>query len=266
MLDDTYKLCLESAKHISNWDKVSKSELVNKYIEYEETDRELASDYMAAIICRYWPKIQRFHRTMYFSSSYEDVYDILINSILRAIKARRWLDKDSSIYNDPNGPDKVINRTMICERLNLLAYKNRSKRVADLNPLSTEELEDGSGDYYAYNNENASFSIDNELEITSNLKFLYNKKLYLAMFVYYSIAFNLGTFKDKMFSSKFCAIALLNLTDEDFIEIASLINKDVDEIKKDYSIAVLSKNRTDLKLNIEYAILKLKELYIKETI
>ena len=266
MLEDTYKLYLESAKTIADWNKVSKSELVNKYIEYETSNPELANDYMAAIICRYWPKIQRFYRTAYFSSSYEDIYDLLINSIMRAIKARRWLQKDSSIYNDPNGPDKAINRTMICERLNFLIYKNRSKRVSNLNPLSINELEDESGDYYAYNNEAASLNIDKELEITSNLSFLYEKKLYLALFVYYSIVFNLGSFKDNLFSTKLCASVLCNLTDEDLLDIANLLNKDLETIKKCYSLSVLSKKRTDLKLNIEYAILKLKELYIKETI
>lgn len=269
MLDDSYKLFLENANLLPNWDKMNKNELVNKYIEYENTNKSLASQYMSAIICKYWPKIQRFYKKTAFSATYEDIYDLLINSILRAIEARRWLQEDSSIYNDPAGPDKAINRTMICERLNFLAFKNRSKRVVNLNPASIDEIETEVGDSYIYKNLAEEYNIDNvddELETINNLQFLYKKKLYLAMFVYYSIVFNLGSFKDGKFSTKFCAIALSRIDDFDLEDLAYLINEDKDIVKKYYNLAVTSKNRAELKLNIEYSMLKLKELYMKDRI
>ena len=138
MIQDSYNLFLEQAENINDWRSMTKSELVNKYVEHEDDQDDFYKNaYMSAIICRYWPKIQRFYKATPVISTYEEIYDILINSILRAIKARRWLDKDSTIYEDPNGPDKAINRTMMCERLNFLIYKNnvqnkngRSKRIS----------------------------------------------------------------------------------------------------------------------------------------
>jgi hypothetical protein len=50
------------------------------------------------------------------------------DAIQYALSHRRWEDPDSSIYNDPNGPDKVINRIMKCTKVNLFQYVNRKKR------------------------------------------------------------------------------------------------------------------------------------------
>ena len=269
MIDDSHKMFLESANLLPNWKDMNKNDLINKYIEYENSDPALANIYMSAIICKYWPKIQRFYKMTSNLATYEDIYDLLINSILRAIEARRWLQKDSSIYNDPNGPDKAVNRTMICERLNFLAYRGRLKRIINLNPVSIDEIEDEVGDSYIYKNSNTMSeyaSISNDLETISNLQFLYKKKLYLALFVYYSIIFNLGSFKDGKFSPKFCAMAISKLDDNDLEDIAYLLNTDKEELKKYYNLAITSKNRSDLKLNIEYAMLKLKELYMKDNI
>lgn len=269
MLEESYKLFLSSANLLPGWQDMNKNDLVNKYIEYEDKDSYTASIYMSAIICKYWPKIQRFYKTTAYAAEYEDIYDLLINSILRAIKARRWLQKDSTIYNDPTGPDKAINRTMICERLNFLAFKNRAKRVANLNPAYMDEIEEEVGDSYIYKNYSSQFStdsIENEYETVTNFQFLYNKKLYLALFVYYSIIYNLGSFKDGKFSTKFCAKAILSIDDSDLEDLAYLLDVNKDEIKRCYDLAVSSKNRQELKLNIEYSMLKLKELYVKDRI
>lgn len=269
MLQDAYKIFASEANAIQNWNSIDKNELVNKFIEYEVSNPPMANAYMGAIICKYWPKIQRFYKTMSFSASYEDVYDLLINSILRAIKARRWLQEDSSIYMDPNGPDKAINRTMLSERLNFLLFKNRGKRVADLNPASINELEESSGDSYLYLNaeDEAVYSdMGDEVQIACNLSFLFNKKLYLSMFIYYCLSFNLDLFRDNLFNTKACAKVLLSLSSLEFDDIAGLVGSDKDTIEKCYNLSVSSKSRENLKIGIEFSILKLKELYINERI
>ena len=59
-----------------------------------------------------------------------------------AIKHRQWENPESSIYNDHNGPDKVINRCMKSSRLIYYQFNNRKKRRKDYQLISIETLRD----------------------------------------------------------------------------------------------------------------------------
>lgn len=97
---------------------------------------------MSAIILKYWNKIYSLQANTYLTASDEDAYNWLVEGILYALEHRRWLDEDSNIYNDPNGPDKAINRKIKCIRLNHLISENRDKRKIGINILSLDSFED----------------------------------------------------------------------------------------------------------------------------
>ena len=122
MLEQYKQIYKKVADRIDNWTTMSKNDLVNKYIENEEVNPDLANSYMGAIICRYWGAVNTYYRKNYRQATPDDCHEWLIHAIMYAIKNRPWLDKykkrlDKSgnlqlnkAYNDPNGPDKVINQ------------------------------------------------------------------------------------------------------------------------------------------------------------
>lgn len=93
-----------------------------------------------ALVCKYWPLINKYYFLCNNVATQEDVYDWLIDSIQYALKHRRWEDPDSNIYQDPTGPDKVINRRMKCARLTFYQYINRKKRKDNFNIVQLEDM------------------------------------------------------------------------------------------------------------------------------
>ena len=108
MLDEIKSTYLEQAALIPNWKSMTKTELCNLYID-NENNSYLRDRYLSAIILKYWPKIYSLYSNTYLTATYDDVYNWVVEGILYALKHRRWLEKDSNIYNDPDGPDKAIN-------------------------------------------------------------------------------------------------------------------------------------------------------------
>ena len=102
----------------------------------------MSNSYLSAIILKYWNKIYSLQANTYLTASDEDAYNWLVEGILYALEHRRWLDEDSNIYKDPNGPDKAINRKIKCIRLNHLISENRDKRKIGINILSLDSFED----------------------------------------------------------------------------------------------------------------------------
>ena len=131
MLDEYKNLYCECANnYIKGWKQIDKNQLCNLYIEHEN-DSKLSQAYLSAIIYKYWKLIPKFYSISYNVVQPEDVYEWLLSSILYALKHRSWLKKDSSIYMDKNGPDKVINRCMKCRRFTYYQAINRKNvRVA----------------------------------------------------------------------------------------------------------------------------------------
>ena len=162
MLSETKKLYEESANLIPNWKNIDKNQLCNLYIQNESIP-ELANSYLSAIILKYWSKIYSLQANTYLTSSVEDAYNWLVEGILYALEHRRWLDEDSNIYQDPNGPDKAINRKIKCIRLNHLISENRDKRKIGINMLSLDSFED------------ADNFIGGELEYSSTAQDIFEK-------------------------------------------------------------------------------------------
>lgn len=101
---------------IKDWEKINKNTLCNLYIE-NENDPKLRDSYISAIILRYWNSIGKcyYKSSGYFTS--DECYNQLITAILHALKNRPWLNPASNVFNDENGPDKVINRCIESTRI-----------------------------------------------------------------------------------------------------------------------------------------------------
>lgn len=139
MLDEYKELFRQRAELIEGWKDLSKNDLCRKYVE-NEGDSDLQDAYFSAIMYRYWHLISKYYYMSKNVASPEDCYEWLEDSVYGCLKATSWNRKDSSIYNDPNGPDKVINRCMKCARLTYYQFINRKKRKDNFGLLSLEEL------------------------------------------------------------------------------------------------------------------------------
>lgn len=147
MLEANRKLFEERAdRAVPGWRKANKNDLINKYIEYEHTDRALADGYMSAILCRYWKAIDKYYATSYRSVSVETCYDWLIRSVLYAIQRRPWVDPNNKLYTDPNGPDKVVNRVIQSTRLGFYQQSNLPKRKVNFGTASLDALVEDLGE------------------------------------------------------------------------------------------------------------------------
>lgn len=146
MLDEYLNLYEQQANAIPDWRKINKNKLCNLYIENEHNVK-LREAYFSAIIARYWPAMTKLYQRCSFGISIEDCYQWLVDGVLYALEHRSWLDENSPLYKDPNGPDKVINRCLKSKRLTHYQLLNKDKRVANLNTISIDASEDDLGDY-----------------------------------------------------------------------------------------------------------------------
>lgn len=148
MLEDNKKLYSQYADVLigESWRKENKNTLVHKYVEFEKSDPKLASAYMSAILCRYWNNIDKYYHQCHNSVSVQDCYDWLVRSVTYAIQRRSWLDPKATIYNDPNGPDKAINRVIQSTRQGFFQSSNTWKRKANFGIASIDKMvEDSEG-------------------------------------------------------------------------------------------------------------------------
>lgn len=142
----SYRLIYEAkAEKIPKWKTINKNDLINLYLKYE-SDPVYAEAYLSAIICRYWGLIDKYYAQSCHSVPVEEVYDWLIRAVLYALKHRKWTDPENKLYNDPAGPDKVINRCMLSSRRIFYQASNYDKRAANYGASSLEKLSEDCGD------------------------------------------------------------------------------------------------------------------------
>ena len=146
MLSEYRELFKQKAAAIPNYQKISKTELCNLYIENEFTDKNLAEAYLSALVLRYWNNIAKYYAQSSSIATVEDCYEWLIEAIRYALEKRQWLDPESPMFNDKNGPDKIINRCIKSVRLTFYQASNRYKRQLNANQVSLEKLSEDYGD------------------------------------------------------------------------------------------------------------------------
>ena len=141
MLDEYKELCRRSADVIPGWTDLSKNDLCREYVAHKGNSF-LQNAYMSAILYRYWNLIQKYYFLSSNCATPEECYGWLVDSVSCCVNLAAWENPESSIYNDPNGPDKVINRCMKCARLTYYQFINRKKRKDDFGLMSIDQLKE----------------------------------------------------------------------------------------------------------------------------
>lgn len=182
MLDEYKKICKDTATlGLPGWEKMSKNELCHLYITWEHDDYK-ANACFSALLYKYWSLIPKYYSLSSNVAEPEDVYNWLVDSISYALKHRRWNDKDSHIYKDIAGPDKVINRRMKCARLTYYQFINRKKRKQDFELLSIEQLQEEHSDNIDLNID--ELEVDEMfLDIKGFIQEIFNRKDYFLAFL-----------------------------------------------------------------------------------
>ena len=257
MLDDLKKLCENTANIVPNWRSLSKNDLCNLYLDYEEKNPMLASAYFSAILYNYWSVIPIYYASTAACASPEDIYDLLVDAIVYALKHKKWKDPKSKLYGDPNGPDKVIHIAMKSLRLNYLTYSNRHKRAADINvnKNSLNSLEEDYGDIIYSNND--FYESPHYSEINDFIVEAFNKKDYFTAFLIDGII-NGDTFKVEKddqgtyttFVSKKLVKHLKHIDDNYCMYFAHNFHLNFDQVKEGYShISELSSTKMYTKID-----------------
>lgn len=144
MLEEYKALYRQAADLIPNWQEMSKNDLCRAYVA-NKNNKTVADSYFAAIVYKYWHLISKYYYMSSNVASWEECYGWLIDSVYGCLSASSWEREDSSIYKDPNGPDKVINRCMKCARLTYYQFINRKKRKDDFGMQSLDVMQEEFG-------------------------------------------------------------------------------------------------------------------------
>lgn len=259
MIDEYREYFRQGAALLPDWESLSKNELCFKYMEYVDKP-DLQNACFSALMYKYWPLINKYYFMCSNVATQEDVYDWLVDSIQYALKHHRWLDPDSNIYNDPTGPDKVINRRMKCARLTFYQYINRKKRKDNFGILSLDELLNISDSPDSPVDTTSARSTLIDIDLQNYIRKLFRKKEYFLAFMVDLITheevfdFVEGTYQ---FNSKKLAKRLRHITPDycDAFKRAYELEEDVYHCYKSYC-KNLSSNLIYNK--IEYNLLKLK--------
>jgi hypothetical protein len=139
LLEETKSTYEELANiYVPNWQKENKNNLVRSAIEHKG---DASYDgYISAIMLRYWSKMNSYYHKCKLVISPEDAHTWLVQAVMYAINRHPWTRPSSSIYNDKNGPDKVINRVMESRRLTFYQQLNRYNRKINSLIMSIESL------------------------------------------------------------------------------------------------------------------------------
>jgi hypothetical protein len=177
MLEETKKIYEDCADlNVPNWRKINKNELIREAAKLK--NGPLKDGYISAIMLNYWTKIHKYHYKCNLVTSPEDIHAWVVTAVMYAIDRKPWEDDTSSIYNDENGPDKVINRIIESKRLTFYQQLNRYNRKINSNTMSLDTLTEEYKDVFIpMVNDNYDF------EVELLVKEYFNKKDYFMSFM-----------------------------------------------------------------------------------
>lgn len=146
-MEELKALYIQSASLIPNWEKLSRNDCANGYVENINKDDELATAYLSALIIKFWNILTKNYYSQQIKIANEyDCHDILIDGIMKALNAHVWTDPNNILYGDPNGPEKAINVCLMSTKINFFNAVNRNKRKVNYTNASLNKLEEDSAD------------------------------------------------------------------------------------------------------------------------
>lgn len=242
MLDEYKSIFRQCADKIANWEKISKNDLCRKYLEHSD-NAEMQNSYLSAIMLRYWNLIGKYYYMSSNAATVEDCYEWLEDSVCYVLREASWDDSSKSLFNDPNGPDKAINRCMKCARLTHYQYINRKKRKDNFGMLSLEELAETFGKSTVEPVDIVSSNMFKDVHIKEYVKHVFFRKDYFLAFMLDCIAYQ-NCFESEKDSDgqlitsfnmrKF--VKVMSHIDDDYLQMFSKkYNIDIADVNKAYS-------------------------------
>lgn len=151
MINELRQLCVQRADALIkdvDWRKCDRNLLFNKYVEYENVDKDVAGAYISAILIRYWYTIKHNMLRGAGKCTAEDCYNWMVDALLYTLEHKAWLDPTKTVYQDPNGPSKCFVIKLECTRKVFYLYSNSQKRKQDYSGVNTslELLREKCGD------------------------------------------------------------------------------------------------------------------------
>ena len=137
LLEDIYNSYRILADEV-NWKDYNSNDLFFEYIKHENDS--LKDKFYAALMCRYWGYTGRIYLQCNRHVSFEQCYDILVDTLNYVLKKRAWENPGSSIYQDKTGPDKAFHIVIKRQKAILLASLTANKRKTNFNTLSIDEI------------------------------------------------------------------------------------------------------------------------------
>lgn len=250
MLEQNKEIYQQTADSlVPNWRTIDKNELIISASNC--TDKRLRDGYIAAIMLRYWNKIDSYYYKCRLVTTPEDIHTWLVIAVMYAIDRKPWENPEQAIYGDPNGPDKVINRIVESKRLTFYQQLNRYKRKINGGITSLDTLVEEYKDVFAPTyNDDYSVEYDNMVVNYFNVKD-YFMSFFIDAMLYEDVMDNNGLSKRKLASH------LKNL-DEEYCKIfAERYNLSLDKVK----LAITYVNNIssyNLKNKVEYSLIRLK--------
>lgn len=244
MLAEYKNLYETNANNIINWKSLSINDLCNLYLKEKNNNSMSADSYLSAIICKCWNYMNKtFYQSQSNAVTQSDCYDNMIDSIMYVLNKHVWLNPDSKLYNDPNGPYKALSIVLKSRRGNIQYLNNMNKRKINNFTYSLNALEENSSDSYYIPYYEIDESLENEL-----IKFIsdtFNTKQYLKAFILDAILYyNIYDNESKIFSEKKLRRHLNNINDNYICVFAKFYSLNIKEVKiAVQSINSLSKNK-----------------------
>ena len=246
---ELYQQCADDM--IPNWKSMTKNQLVRLYIQTD--DERMKDGIMSAIMLKYWTKILNYYWKCKLVISPEDSHFWMVQSILYAIEHRAWENPNSTIYNDPNGPDKVINRCMESKRLTFYQQLNRYKRKINGGIASLDTIADDYKDSYI-----PSILLDNSIEIIEMVVRLAESNDVLSAVILDLVLNEFVYDEDGTLNKKKLSLSVRKIDDDYIKEFIDRYSIDEEIVYKGYK-AIKELSTYIINRRIDYAMLKLKE-------
>lgn len=269
MLDEYRHIYEQEANKIAGWKTINKNQLCNDYINAPE---HLRDAYFSAILCRYWNNIDKYMRDSSGQFTADDGYNCLLHAITYALEHKAWLDEKQPVYNDPKGPDKVINRCIKTTRVIFLQALNMDKRRLNMNLISIDKLIDDLGDMFYTTPDNIDYSeedIISTIYINDIVRQFFYKKEYTTVFLIYIILtkpvfdhLESGKTSRPININKICNY-LQKLSEKDCISVSQTYSLDLEKVKH-ASTYCINVSKSTLIKRVNNCLDNLKKVFVKE--
>ena len=131
-----------------SWRTENKNILINKCLEYENSNINLYNAYLSAVIARYFNLVPLYTSKCSGAYSAEDCYEWLLDVIMMSLKDRPWIPGSGNrLEGDKNGPDKYVNVCMKSRVQGFYQWSNAAKRAKSFTcQTSLENMLEATGD------------------------------------------------------------------------------------------------------------------------